>query len=237
MLLDRASELVTEIEQFEKLRESAKEAQALEARAKQFSPVADKLSRAAKTLNNIRTAGISIDFVPKEGDLLGKRAADLLTGFKSDPNSLASPEVDLKYQFVDRLMSLASAAENAALAGWKKYVSDNSDPAGEEILAALSAVPAYQSTVLRIKTIQNRILLLSNSAPRDPKAAIEELRLLVAEHRAALNEMTAGGIPQAVIAFLRACSLDGAGLGAYGDEVKAWLVERNLTHLFSIKIR
>jgi hypothetical protein len=237
MLLDRASELVAEIEQFEKLRESAKEAQALEARAKQFAPVADKLSRAAETLTNIRIAGISIDFVPKEGDVLGKRAADLLIGFRSDPNSLASPEVDLKYQFVDRLMSLASAVENAALAGWKKYVSENSDPAGEEILAALSAVPAYRGVVLRIKAIQSRILLLSNAAPHDPKAAIEELGLLVAEYRTAWNEMTAGGIPQAVIGFLRACSLDGAGLDAYGEEVKAWLAERGLTHLFSIKIR
>jgi hypothetical protein len=43
MLLERASGLVAEIELFEKLKGSAKEAQALEARATQFLPVAARL--------------------------------------------------------------------------------------------------------------------------------------------------------------------------------------------------
>jgi hypothetical protein len=237
MLLERASGLVAEIELFEKLKGSAKEAQALEARAAQFLPVAARLSKATNAVKRVRNAGISVHFTPKDGEVLGKRAAELVASLRLDPNSLAEPAIDLKYQFVDRLLTLAAAAEAAALAAWQAHVSDNSDPPREEILAALAAVPDYRAIVERIRGIQARILKLSSVVPADPELAVDELERLMGELRAAWSEMTAGGIPQAVIEFLRACSLDGAQLESFTDKVKDWVSERRLMHLFNIKIR
>lgn len=236
MLIEKATSLVAEIEQFEKLKASAKGAQALEARVNQLRPAADDLAEAARKLKEIRSAGIAVDFIPREGDGLSKRAADLLAGLRSDPKSIVNPGDELKFQFVDRLSSLASAAESAALAGWKRFVVENSDSAGEEILSALSAVPDYRVVVSRIRAIQGRIVRLASAVPTDARSAMDELKQLVAEHRAAWSEMTAGGIPHAIIHFLRACSAGGARLDSLTEEVEAWLTERNLTHLFTVKL-
>ncbi|UWU92948.1 hypothetical protein [Bradyrhizobium sp. CB1015] len=237
MLLERTTKLVADVGQFAKMKRSAGEAKALQTRAEQLSPVAEKLAESAETLAKIRKAGIIVSFMPKERDELGKRTADLLTALRADPNNLVNPAIDLKYQFIDRLLSVATAAQSVSLAAWRRHVAENSEHAPEEILSALAAIPDYQSTVARIRSLQKRVSHLAETVPADPANVTEEIKRIAAEHREIWEMLTEGGIPDDVTAFLRACGLDGATLGSFTPSVAAWLGERGLIHLFRIKLR
>lgn len=237
MLLERCSKLVDEIAQFEKLKRSAGEAQSLQTRAEQLAPVAEKLVASAEAVMKIRKAGIAVPFVPKEGDTLGKRATDLLKELREDPNNLVNPSIDIRFGFVDRLLHVAQAAEKASLDAWKRHVDTISESAPEEILTALAAIPDYRSTVEQIHALQKRVLQLAEAIPRDPAAAIDEIKRSAAEHREIWEKMTAGGIPEDVITFLRACGFEGAPLGSFTPGIEAWLGERGLIHLFRVKLR
>lgn len=237
MLLERTSKLVADIGQFAKMKRSAGEAKALQTRAEQLSPVAENLVESAKTLAKIREAGIVVSFAPKEGNELGKRAADLLAALRADPNNLVNPAIDLKYQFIDRLLGVAAAAQSVSLAAWRGHVAENSEHAPEEILSALAAIPDYHSTVVKIRSLQKRVSQLAETVPANPASATEEIKRIAAEHREIWEMLTAGGIPDDVAAFLRACGLDGATLGSFTPGVAAWLGERGLIHLFRVKLR
>lgn len=237
MLLERTTRLVADIGQFAKMKRSAGEAKALQTRADQLSPVAEKLVESAETLAKIRNAGIVVSFVPNEGDELGKRASDLLTALRADPNNLVNPNIDLKYQFIDRLLSIAAAAQNVSLAAWRRHVTENSEHAPDEILSALAAIPDYQSTVAKVRSLQKRVSVVAETIPADLTNATEEIKRMAAEHREIWEKVTAGGIPGDVAAFLRACGLEGAALGSFTPSVAAWLGERGLVHLFRVKLR
>lgn len=237
MLLERAAKIVADIGQFAKMKRTAGEAKALQTRAEQLSPVAGKLAESAETLAKIRDAGIVVSFMPKERDELGKRAADLLIALRADPNNLVNPAIDLKYQFIDRLLSVAMSAQGVALAAWRRHVAESSEHAPEEILSALAAIPDYQPTVAKIRSLQKRISELAETVPADPASAIEQIKRIAAEHREIWKKLTAGGIPEDVAAFLRACGLEGATLGSFTPSVAAWLGERGLVHLFRVKLR
>ncbi|MEY9697539.1 Txe/YoeB family toxin of Txe-Axe toxin-antitoxin module [Bradyrhizobium diazoefficiens] len=237
MLLERTSKLVDEIAQFEKLKRSAGEAKSLQTRAEQLAPVAEKLVASADVVAKIRMAGIAVPFVPKEGDTLSKRATGLLNELREDPNNLVNPSIDIRFDFVDRLLHLAQAAEKASLDAWRRHLDTISENAPEEILTALASIADYRSTVERIRSLQKRVSQLAEAVPPDPVASIDEIKRLAAEHREIWERMTAGGIPADVIDFLRACGFEGAPLGSFTSGVEAWLRERGLIHLFRVKLR
>lgn len=237
MLLERTSKVVDEIAQFEKLKRSAGEAKSLQTRAEQLVPVAERLVASAAVMAKVRKTGIGVPFVPKEGDALGKRATGLLNDLREDPNNLVNPSIDLRFDFVDRLLHVAQAAEKASLDAWRSHVETISENAPEEILTALAAIADYRSTVERIRSLQKRISQLAEAVPQNPAASIEEIKGLAAEHRDIWGRMTAGGIPEDVIAFLRACGFEGAPLGSFTPSIESWLRERSLMHLFRVKLR
>ncbi|MNY30786.1 hypothetical protein D3C86_1649130 [compost metagenome] len=73
--------------------------------------------------------------------------------------------------------------------------------------------------------------------PQDPNAAKQRLDELLTAHNAAWSELTAEGIPAAVLAFIRACAGEGAPIGLLTTEVLEWLTQRSLMNAFRIKIR
>ena len=148
-----------------------------------------------------------------------------------------NPAIDLKYQFIDRLLGVAAAAQSVSLAAWRRHVDENSEHAPEEILSALAAIPDYQSTVAKIRLLQKRVSQLAETVPADPASATQEIKRIAVEHREIWEMLTAGGIPEDVAVFLRACGLEGATLGSFTPSVAAWLGGRGLIHLFRVKLR
>jgi hypothetical protein len=237
MLLDRATGLTAKILQYQKLVNAANEASHFATRANQFSDVANRLTRTQTDLASLEAAGIHIAFKPTDSAALAGKARTLRDLTKENPGSLNDPPFNLKYDFTDRLLSIGTAASKAMNAAWKNHVDESSKLGSEDVLNALEALPQFRESITKIRQCRSKIALLADSLPEDPVAAVAQLSALVSQHRAAWSEMTADGIPAAVIAFLRSCAAEGAALTSLTEEVHVWLESRDLLSAFRIRIR
>jgi hypothetical protein len=237
MLLERARGLAADITRYRNLKGTADEADHFQTRANQFGDVSERLSRTRDALRRLKDAGIEVAFVPADAAGLAAKAKTLRVAVQEDPAVLRDPPFDLKYQFTDRLVGLRSAADRAMTEAWKRYVDERSDLHSDDVLNALAALPQFKLSVAKIRECRANIAALGASLPPDPSTAVARLSVLVHEHRTAWAELRADGIPDAVIAFLRACAAEGAPLSGLTDEVRSWLESRNLLNAFRIKIR
>ena len=236
MLLDQAKDISAKIGDYTRLKSNVSAAKEFEIRASQFGDAADKLQRACRSIKRLLDAGVTLDFMPKDGAALADKAAKLRSALKEDPAKLNDPPFNLKYDFIDRLNGICSAAEEGMLAAWKAHIEARSETASSDVLTALGAVPQYRPVVARIVNVKSQIEMLSGRLPQDPAAAISQLDRMMDFYRTAWGEMTADGIPPVVIGFLRAAAGSGAALNELTDEVRSWLEDRNLVHVFRIKI-
>jgi hypothetical protein len=237
MLLERAQGLADRITRYHGLKGMADEAGHFQTRAIQFGNASERLTATHEALQRFKEAGTEVRFVPADAAGLAAKAKTLRQAVQEDPAVLRDPPFDLKYQFIDRLVSLSSAADRAMTEAWKRYVQERSDLHSDDVLNALAALPQFKASVAKIRQCRVNIAALGASLPADPSTAVARLSVLVDEHRTAWAELRADGIPDAVIAFLRACAAEGAPLSGLTDEVRSWLESRNLLSAFRIKIR
>jgi hypothetical protein len=236
MLLDQARSLSAKIGDYTRLKSNAGAAKEFETRSIQFGGACDKLLRTCQSIKRLREAGVTLDFVPKDGAALADKAAKLRSLLKEDPAKLNDPPFNLKYDFTDRLNAICSAADEVMLDAWEAHLGTHSETASSDVLTALSAIPQYRPVVARIMSVKDQIATLASRVPLDPAAALSQLNTLTDSYRTAWGGMTADGIPPAVIGFLRAAAGSGAALNQLTDEVRSWLEGRNLLHVFRIKI-
>jgi hypothetical protein len=236
MLLDQAKDISAKIGDYTRLKINAGAAKEFETRASQFASAADKLQRACQSIKRLREAGVTVDFVLKDGAALADKAAKLRSALKEDPAKLNDPPFNLKYDFIDRLNGICDAAGEVVRAAWRAHLEAHSETASSDVLTAFGAVPQYRLVVARIMNVKSQIGMLSSSLPQDPAAALSQLDKLMDSYRTTWGEMSADGIPPAVIGFLRAAAGSGAALNQLTDEVRSWLEGRNLLHVFRIKI-
>jgi len=236
MLLDQAKDISAKIGDYTRLKSNVSATKEFETRASQFAGAADKLQRACRSIKRLQDTGVTLDFVPKDGAALADKAAKLGSILKEDPAKLNDPPFNLKYDFIDRLNSICSAADEVMLGAWKAHIGARSETASSEVLTALGAVPQYRPVVAQIMSLKSQIATLATILPQDPAAALSQLNTLMDSYRTAWGGMTADGIPPAVIGFLRAAAGSGAALNQLTDEVRSWLEGRNLLHVFRIKI-
>ena len=237
MLIERATGLAARITRYRNLRGTADEADHFQTRAIQFGNVSERLTRTHDALRRFKEAGIEVAFVPADAAGLAARAKKLRLAVQEDPAALRDPPFDLKYAFTDRLLAVSNAADRAMTEAWERYVDERADLHSDDVLNALAALPQFRSSVMKIRQCRASIAALGASLPSDPPTAVACLSAIVDEHRTAWAELTADGIPDAVIAFLRACAAEGAPISGLTDEVRGWLESRNLLKAFRIKIR
>lgn len=237
MLLERAAALASKVTDYEKIKASAHEAQQLRSRAAQFTNVADKLEKAQTLLAALKQAGVSVDYTPTDAAGLREKAGTLRSAVATDPKVLADPPFDLRFAFVDRLAGLATAAEKASSLAWSQWVSQKSNLSSDDVLTALSALPQFRNSIATIKQCRTSITGLAAVAPSNVSAAMAQLDNLLAAHNSAWTDLTAEGIPEDVLTFIKACAGEGAPLALLSDEVVDWLKQRSLTNAFRIKIR
>ena len=237
MLLERAAGFAARITQYHNLKGTADDAGQFQTRADQFGNVSERLTRTRDALRRLKDAGIGIAFVPADAAGLAAKAKTLRAAVQNDPAVLRDPPFDLKYEFTDRLVSISSAADRAMDEAWKRYVCERSDLESDDVLNALAALPQFRASAAKIRQCRANIAALTASLPPEPATAVARLSALVDEHRTVWAELTADGIPDAVIAFLRACAAEGAPLSGLTDELRSWLESRNLLSAFRIKVR
>jgi hypothetical protein len=234
MLIDRAKELKEQIDKFGRLKSAADEAKTYDTRAKQLNDAASALSNAVLQLKALRDCGIVVDFVPANAIALMEKASVLRTDFSADPKSIGKTTINLKYEFLDRVLAIADAINESIGEAWQAHVESKSHTVPETVVAALATIPTYRMAANRIRSSRAKIIELSSSPPNDVKAALLRLNEFVSEHRTAWEELTAGGIPADVVTFLQACATSGASLAMLNDTVRAWLEHRKLTDAFRI---
>lgn len=237
MLLDRAATLATKINTYQKLKNSAAEAEQFGTRAKQFETASQLMAGLRETLTALADAGVLVDFEPSDGLAYAEKARTLREAIKEDPAKVNDPPFDIKHAFTDRLNNIASAGHRAASAAWKAYVDKRAAFGADDVLSALGQVQQFRVSVAKIRQIRGEVTAFGASLPADPKAAIASLDSLVSQHEAAWNTLAASDIPSSVVAFIRAAANSEALLSAYTSEVQTWLESRNLVGAFRIKLR
>ena len=237
MLLDRAAALATKINTYQKLKNTAEEADQFATRATQFGNVALLMTGLRETLGALSKAGVPVEFEPSDGVGFAGKAGVLREAIKADPAKLNDPPFDIKHAFTDRLNSIASAGHKAAIAAWKAYVDKRADFGADDVLSALGQVPQFRTSVARIRQIRSDVAAFGAGLPSDPKEAIAKLNALASEHEAAWTSLAASDIPSSVVAFIRAAANSDALLSNYTPEVQTWLESRNLLGAFRIKLR
>jgi hypothetical protein len=237
MLLDRAATLATKINTYQKLRHTAEEGEQFATRATQFGNVSLQVARLRQTLSSLAEASILVDFKPSDGLSYAEKARVLREAIKVDPAKLNDPPFDIKHDFTERLTSIASMGQKAALTAWKAYVEKRTAFGADDVLSALAQVPQFKASVGKIKQIRIDIASFGSSLPADPKEAIVKLDAMVTQHETAWSLLDASDIPPSVVTFIRAAANSDALLSAFTPEVQMWLETRGLLGAFRIKLR
>ncbi|MCB2399372.1 hypothetical protein [Rhizobium ruizarguesonis] len=237
MLLERASGLADKITAYEALKTAGDEALQFQTRANQITGASDKISRARAALKEMRDAGVSVDFPLSDGVTLAERAKELRTAMTGNPSVIHDPPFNLKYEFLDRLINIATFAERTIAASWKTHVRKSANFGPSDILDALFAIPQFRASVTRIRQSRAAVEALGEVNPADPKAAIKQLEALVEEQAKAWSDFSAKDISPNVVKFIRESASDGASLASYSDEVRKWLTDNDLIASFRIRLK
>jgi len=237
MLIDRAAALATKINTYQKLKNSAAEAEHFSTRAKQFETVSLLIGGLRETLTALSEAGVPVDFQASDGLGYAAKARMLREAIKEDPAKVNDPPFDIKHNFTERLNNIASAGHKAASVAWKMYVDRRAAFGADDVLSALGQVPQFRVSVAEIRQVRAQVVAIGAGLPPNPKAAITSLDRLLSQHEAAWNTLAASDIPASVVAFIRAAANSEAPLSAYTAEVQAWLESRNLLDAFRIRLR
>lgn len=236
MLLERATGLANKITEYINLRNLADDAQKFQTRANQFETTAERLNTTEVKLSRLKDAGIPVTF--KNPDVMGlaSKAKLLRESVQKNPAELDDPPFNLKYDFTDRLLGICNGADADMTNAWQRYAAEYSKLGSDEVLNALNALHKFRASVAKIRRFRLDILELERALPPDPAGAVKRLSTLVADYRSAWTELTADGIPTAVITFLRACATEGAPISDFTEEVRNWLQTRKLLNAFRITI-
>jgi hypothetical protein len=236
MLLDRALGLTEKIGRYQKLKTAALQAQMYKTRALQLEQARNLLAVTQETIRQFDEVAIHIDFEATNADLLLSNATSLRDMFMADPGVLASPPFDLKFDFIDRISGLADFARIAIEKAWRSYVEGRAVIGSSEVLDALMRLPQFRASVLSIKACNERINRLAAQVQPDLTLAVENLNGHVQELRSAWATISAEGIPDTVIQFLRASAAEGVPLDMLTDETCKWLESRGLLNAFRVRI-
>lgn len=236
MLLERIQGLADKISHYQKIQAAAKGAEQFRTREQQISSAASSLSEVKKRIGAFNKAGILIEFVPAKSEALIKNARSIESVLEENPGGLGDLPFNFKYDFYDRLNSIASAASKEVGKAWQSYVAANTSLGSSELLDTLAKVPQLRRSVNSIRKIRMAIDDLAKETPSNPSLAIKQLDKLTAELRSAWSEVAAEGIPKSVVSFIRKCGSEGAPLSYLTDEVHDWLDSRDLLGSFRIRI-
>ena len=236
MLLERATSLKAQINEFQQLSAETDKAEQFQTRATQFSRAAKRITSANEILSKFADASVSSNFVPNKGADYASKANSLRVTIAEDPSKIHEAPFNLKYDFVDRIIGIADAAERAVAKAWKTYVEKHANFESNDELNVLAEIPQFRARAAIIQRCRKEITALGNSLPTDPRSAKERLKELLANSNAAWNDISSEAIPPAVLSFIRACSNEGAPLLTYTEEVRSWLKNQNLTNSFRIRV-
>lgn len=236
MLLDRVTGLTEKLDRYEKLKAAAGQAAMYRTRASQFEVARTSLTEVSDAIGRFEKAGIPVDFEATNADDLLQKVTSLRNLFNSDPGILNSPPFNLKYELFDRISGLSTFAQQALNRAWRSFVDAQGINGSIELLDALMKLAQFRASVIAIKACRERINQLASEAPSDVEGAKNTLETLVHQYRVAWSSISADGIPETIVEFLRASSAGGVPLSELTEEIRKWLASKSLLGAFRIRI-
>ena len=236
MLLDRAGELDNRIEQFQKVKTAARDAQPFDTRARQLSKTADRIRNLQNALAALHDEGIPLQYRPANAPSLAEKASQLRILLAEDPTAIHDPPFDLRHEFIDRLNAIAQVGQETANSAWREHVLKHANLEAEGTLKVLATLPQLKAGVDRIRRNRDELVRLSEALPDNLKASLELVDVLVGKLWKSWEELDADDIPEEVISFIRLSAEEGAPLSALKENVVEWLTDRGLTASFRVRL-
>lgn len=235
MLLDRAAKLQAALTTHRTLTAAGQQEQVYQTRARQLTPLADGLARARRNWEALGEAGLAPGTPPPTPNLKAQ-AEDLLRRIQEDPNVLAAPDDQFRFQFTPGLKNIVEEYDTLASAAWSAYVNAKAQFPTEPVLRALEAIPAYISSAQKVREAGSLVKKLSSSTPAAAELghALIQLDDAIRKKDDALAAMQGDDLPAEVQVFLRKTGQGGAEITDLTSVVLTWLNSRGLVGTFRI---
>jgi hypothetical protein len=235
MLLEEAAQLCAALAQHQALKAAGQQEKVFRSRASQLTPLAEELSRAQRDWTALDEAGLPVGR-PTAKPGLRARAEEILERFRTDRSVLAAADDTFRFEFTPAVRKAAEELDAQGSLAWAEYMAARGDFPGEEVLAALAAIPSYATQVQRIREAANDFRRLAERPPAaaDVASALAQVEVALRKKDDALAAMKGDDLPPEVLTFLRKTGQGGAALSDLTDVVRTWLNARGLAAAFRI---
>lgn len=233
-LLQRARQLVDELEQLEKSRRLVQNVQGFNTRATDLGQAFQAFSDLAKLVTTYRSRNIPFTL---SIDLASLRQAleAVAIAYEDDPNTLLKPDNTLTRTFWSSLKNSPNQIRQELEISWKKYAQTILPHLDNELLDIFEKLPSTRAQVRTIRQLQQQAQQLAGSLPSSEND-IQNLVNLANRIRESWQNLETTEIPPSVMVFLKAACGAGASLDLFTDEVRQWLSEHRLIQAFSISL-
>lgn len=235
MLIDRAAKLQAALASHQTLKAAGQLGDIYQTRARQLKPLADGLARAKQDWKAAADAGLAPGN-PSPTPGLKAQAAELLRRFREDPNVLAEPDDQFRFQFTPGLKNAAEELDRLVIDAWSARLNAEVQFPADAVLRALEQIPAYRSSVQRIRDAAGEVQRLrDNRPPADEfSRALAQVDAAIRKKDDALAAIQGDDLPAEVQSFLRKTGQGGAEISDLTTCVLTWLNDRGLAGTFRI---
>ena len=233
-LLKRAGQLVDELEQLEVSRRLAENVRGFNTRADELEKAFQAFSKLEKLVNVFRSRSIQFTLSMNLTNLR-QTLLTIVLAYENDPETLLKPDNTLTKTFWNPLKNYPNQINLDLELNWKRYAQNLLPRLDNELIEIFEKLPSTKTQVNTIRQLQQQAYTLSSSLPTS-EHDIDELERMVASIKTQWQGLQTTDIPASVLTFLKAVRSGGASLQLFTDEVRQWLVDKQLTHAFCISL-
>lgn len=227
MLTSQAEELTGKIARLAALRRMGDDVGRFRTRATALDAPAARLLDLARVLAAFRIRSIAVSLEVAQLATLLQHVRDIQGQYEADRVSIIAADGQLRFSFWQPLATLPGQLEATLRESWQTYIEERLPPHQPDLLQVMSRVPGFGAQINRIGALYAEAETHSRTLPHDDDAFGTVDRITADLHHA-WGELRGPGIPEDVLAFLRAATTGGANRGAFTTDVEQWLVDHDL---------
>lgn len=235
MLIERATKLREGVERLVSLGRLAEDTRLLGTRASMLGTPTDELAQLATSLAVLRRCRVPVIFDAWRVGNLRTLAKELQSEYVPRPEMILAADQDGRFPFWNALKELPGHLRAALRTAWVAHVDKTIPRDQPELLDILAHIQAFAPQVSTIRKLYLDAARLRGILPEDD-THVFHVRELAAKIAAAWHSLEGDGIPDVVLAFLKAAATDGATVDQLTPEVVSWLTERDLQQDVRIRL-
>lgn len=239
MLLEKARKHGDRIKELERLRGIARSIEGFQTRANMLHTPVAMLDAHVVILTELRKRGIEVHLqdVSSAAKMLNAHVNQIAADFEANPDAIVESGERLRREFWEMLSGggLTTAVRSTLMSAWKSHVDALLPSLNPELLETLERVPTFAPKVRQIRTLHSQARRCEERLPQS-EGDFTRLTSLVSSLEKSWQGLSGEGIPDDVLAFLKAAVGDGAELDLMTPAVTEWLerhgLKKNLRVMF-----